>query len=218
MKKLLLLSILALTMSCGKENHTTIVNPIVTQSSEIPAVQVDIENLVADENEYRVGQGQAPLSAGLSCALQTFTVGERIQASITVYNTLQGLTNVGAYTLKAAFNQQNSNASDGLNILPTSMKNTYKTNYLLRCTGYVVVTESDYYQFDLTSDDASILYIAGAKVIDNDNAHGVTLKTGTKFLRRGVHSFRLDYAQNGGAQALILNMNGELLSKDRMVR
>ena len=62
------------------------------------------------------------------------------------------------------------------------------------------------------------MYIAGAKVIDNDNAHGVNLVSGTKFLRRGVHAFRLDYAQEGGSQALILNMSDELLSASRFVR
>lgn len=77
--------------------------------------------------------------------------------------------------------------------------------YLLRCQGSLIVTKTDYYQFNLNSDDGSVLYLDGSKLVDNDNNHGPTLVSGTKMLRRGVHTFRLDYAQTGGgSQALEL--------------
>lgn len=220
MKKLLLIStILTLCISCGRDNQTTIINEVVSPpTTEVNAETQDVETLLAEENSYRETLGQSQLTSGLSCNLQTYTGGDRIQASIANHNTLQGLSNVGSYTLKAPFNQDNTSVDLGLNVLPMGLKTMYKRNYLLRCTGYIVITENNYYKFDLTSDDASVLYIAGAKVIDNDNAHGVNLVSGTKFLRRGVHAFRLDYAQEGGSQALILNMSDELLSASRFVR
>lgn len=229
MKALMILS-LVLLASCGKDGSqgtpgvTTVVEvpaPVVETPPVIPEVidqeQVDIDNLVQDENDYRISQGQTMLSKGLSCSLQTFTGGDRIQASIAGHNTLQGLLNVGSYTLQTSINQPDTSSDLGLNVLPTSLKMTYKNNYLLRCTGYLVIAESGHQKFDLLSDDASILYIAGAKVVDNDNAHGVNLVTGTKLLRRGVVAIRLDYAQNGGSQALALKMNDEVLSSNKFL-
>ena len=212
MKHLSLALLLTLTLaSCGKkESSTTIIQEVVapTPVIEVTPEDQDILNLLQDENDYRLALGQTQLSLGLSCSLQTFTSGDRIQASIAGHNTLAGLSSVGSFLQVSGFNQVQSSVDGGMSALPTSMKNTYKTNYLMRCSGFLVVTDSDYYQFDLTSDDASVLYVAGAKVIDNDNGHGTTKLTGTKFLRRGVHAIRLDYAQLGGEQSLILDMNG----------
>lgn len=222
MKTLTIALLLTTTLfvSCGKDGSngsngiTTVVN-VPAPAAEATPEQQDISNIIEDENDYRLGLGQTQLSEGLSCQLYTYSAGDRIQASIADHNTLQSLASVGTFLLKKEFNQAQSSVNEGMNILPTSMKNTYKTMYMVRCQGQVVITESDYHQFDLTSDDASVLYIDGAKVIDNDNAHGTTLKTASKFLRRGVHSFRVDYAQQGGEQSLILNMNSELLKSER---
>lgn len=218
MKALLTLSLLTTLVACGKHTDIQIIQTTVTAPTATTSEQQDVLNLIRDENDYRIGQGQTMLSSGLTATLQTFATGDRIQASIADHNTLAGLVTVGSFTLKETFNQLQSNVNDGMNVLPLALRNTYKTNYLLRASGYIVITESDYYQFDLTSDDASVLYLDGVKLIDNDNAHGTTLKTSSKFLRRGLHSFRLDYAQNGGEQALMLYMNGSLIDPSRFVK
>lgn len=171
--------------------------------------QQDVANLLADENAYREGLGQTALTQGLSCTLYTVTGGDRIQASIAGHNTLTGITQVATFLLNAIINQPDSNTSQTLNVLPVALRSSYTNMYLLRCQGSVVVTQSDYVPFELTSDDGSVLYLDGAKVIDNDNNHGATLVQGTKYLRRGVHTIRLDYAQTGGGnQALVLTSSG----------
>lgn len=181
--------------------------PIVTDP-----MQTTVDAILADENDYRLGLGQTALTAGLSCTLYTVTGGDRIQASIAGHNTLTGLVSVATYTYKGVFNQPDSPASDGMNVLPPALKSIYTNMYLLRCQGQMVVTETGYYTMSLESDDASVFYLDGSKLIDNDNNHGSTLMLGQKYLRKGVHAFRLDYAQAGGGnQSLILKANGALI-------
>lgn len=181
--------------------------PVVTLP--VDSVAQDVQNLLNDENDYREGLGQTALTSGLSCTLYTITGGDRIQASIAGHNTLTGITQVATFLFKGQFNQPDSPVSQTLNVLPAPLRPLYTNMILLRCQGQIVVRESDYIPFELTSDDGSVLYIDGAKVIDNDNAHGATLVSGMKYLRRGVHTFRLDFAQSGGGnQALVLTSGG----------
>ncbi len=125
---------------------------------------------------------------------------------------MQGITQRATFLLKDVINQPNTPISEGMSVLPQALRVVYKNLYLLRCQGQIVVTESAQYTFELTSDDASVLYLDGSKLIDNDNNHGSTNVAGTKYLRRGVHTIRLDYAQTGGgSQSLILMANGSLI-------
>lgn len=228
MKQYIYLVILTLFLGltgCSKGFQTEVVGypvpgPVVTLPGEtivlpapVASLSEDIANLVKAENDYREGLGQTLLSNGLSCTLYTITGGDRIQASIPGHNTLTGITQVASFTYKGiAFNQANSNVNTYLNVLPESIRSLYTNMYLLRCQGYLVVTQTGYYNFQLTSDDGSLLYIGGSKLIDNDNGHGAVTVSGQKHLRRGVHAFRLDFAQSGGGQqALILKANGDFI-------
>lgn len=214
--KYVILAALLLTACQGKKGDMGPQGPSAPQP--VPVVEDEVQKLINEENEYRLGLGQTALSSGLACTLYTITGGQRIQASIPGYNTLTGLTSVGTFLLKSPFNQPNGPISDGLSVLPNPLKTIYKNMYMLRCSGYIVVTKSDYYLFDLTSDDASLLYINGSKVIDNDNNHGAVNVSGMRYLRKGVHSFKLEYAQAGGGnQALVLKVDGSLLDPKYMV-
>lgn len=215
MKKLMLIALLSLT-ACGK-TYTRVTEEVAIPATTVPLT--DVQEIVADENEYRNGLGQSTLSPGLSCALYTIVSGDRIQSSIPGHNTLSGISHVASFTHDGSFNQISSSVNDGMNVLPLPLRVTYKNMYLLRCQGQIVITETGYYNFELTSDDASILYVGGAKVIDNDNNHSPTLVVGQKYLRRGVHTFRIDYAQaGGGSQALILKSSGVAIPTDRFYK
>jgi hypothetical protein len=209
---LLLLILGACAPISGPRGATGPAAPTVTPAP-VSDVDADIKNLLSDENTYRVSLGQSALSAGLSCSLSTITGGDRIQASIAGHNTLTGITQVYSFTFMGEFNQADSNVSAGLNVLPEALRPIYTNMFLLRCQGQIVIRETDYVPFELTSDDGSVLYIDGVKVIDNDNAHGAVKVTGVKQLRRGVHTFRLDFAQSGGGnQALILTSGNEKIA------
>lgn len=186
--------------------------PTVYLPAPVASLSEDILNLVSAENDYREGLGQTLLANGLSCTLYTTTGGDRIQGSIAGHNTLTGLSQVASFTYKGIFNQPDSNVNTFLNVLPAPIQPLYLNNYMLRCQGQLVVTTTGYYTFDLTSDDGSLLYVDGGKLIDNDNNHGSTLVSAQKYLRRGVHAFRLDYAQTGaGNMSLILTANGSFI-------
>ncbi len=51
------------------------------------------------------------------------------------------------------------------------------------------------YMFDLTSDDGSVLYIDGKRIIDNDGVHQAVSVRGAAKLIHGVHHMRLSYFQ-----------------------
>ncbi len=187
--------------------------PIPPVPPTVDVVQEDINMLLADENDYRFGLGQAALTSGLSCSVQAISGGQWLSNSSPGYNGGQGVV-VGTgltypYLYKGPFNQ--ANVSSGVNnLLPTALQPLFVgLNLVIRCSGQLVVLDTDYYNFELSSDDGSILTIDGTQVVNNDGAHGMILKTGTKFLRRGVRSFNLVYAQSGsGNFGLILKASG----------
>lgn len=216
MKSLLLIGVLALTVACGRgpkgDNGANGVSyiPAPTPTEPVDNDQLDIEHLVSLKNEFRAINGQNPLVKGLMCQLFTFTGGDRIQSSIAGHNQFTGLTSVGYFEYNGPFNQPESPIGDGMNVLPEPFRTLYKNMYLIRCQGQIVVLDSGYYKFDLNSDDASLLYVGGSLLIDNDNNHGPTLVSKVKLLERGIYSFRLDYAQAGaGSQALVLKVNDQ---------
>lgn len=210
----LILSMIILA-GCGSDTQLVYVpvpGPAITPT---PTDSNSIASLVADENAYRTGLGQTALSLGLSCTLYTITGGQYIQNDATHTPTLTGVVQVATYLYDDVFNQPNASASAPVNVLPAALQANpaYANLIKLSCQGQIVVTDTNFYDFNLSSDDGSVLYLDGARLIDNDGNHGITSKDGSKYLRKGVHAFRLDFAQTGGGnQALILTSNGSLIS------
>jgi hypothetical protein len=214
---LLLAGISILFLGCGKDGKQgPPAEPYIAPSIK-DSVQEDIDYIVNDENDYREGMALPPLTSGLSCKLQTFTSGHRIQPTSGGVQTLTGLSTVGTFLYKGkngeSFKQPNSSMNDGMNVLPDALRPLFKNMYTLDCTGYIVVLESGYYLFEIQSDDASLVYINNSLLIDNDNSHGIVSKSNQKYLRRGLHQFRVRYAQSGGGnQALILKADGQSIN------
>ena len=57
------------------------------------------------------------------------------------------------------------------------------------------VSREGVYEFMLTSDDGSILYLDDRKVVDNDGVHAEAEASGAVSLKTGVHSIRVSYFQ-----------------------
>lgn len=70
--------------------------------------------------------------------------------------------------------------------------------------GLIKVEEDGIYQFTLTSDDGSSLFIDGKLVLSNDNAHDPVTKIGFAPLKAGVHNIRLIYFEDCNGQTLSL--------------
>jgi hypothetical protein len=74
-------------------------------------------------------------------------------------------------------------------------------------TGKFWIEKPGEYEFSLTSDDGSKLYIDGELVIDNDGQHPPEEKTGSVKLTGGIHRMRISYFQGPRFQvALILKV------------
>jgi hexosaminidase len=83
-------------------------------------------------------------------------------------------------------------------------------SFSLQYRGYIDVPAKGVYTFYLTSDDASILKIAGREVVNNDGMHSPREKNGQVILEKGLHSFHLDFIEGGGGYTLKLqySLNG----------
>lgn len=69
-------------------------------------------------------------------------------------------------------------------------------------SGLMEVGGDGIYEFTLTSDDGSVLFIDGNLVLSNDNAHDPVTKRGRAPLKAGVHSIRLLYFDDCNGQTL----------------
>lgn len=75
--------------------------------------------------------------------------------------------------------------------------------------GYIVIEKAQNYIFRIWSDDGSLFYINGEKILDNDGPHGVVYKEKTLFLKEGVYPIRVEYMQGVGGKFLSLNWKPE---------
>ncbi len=80
----------------------------------------------------------------------------------------------------------------------------FAENFILVADGAFVIDRAGEYEFELTSDDGSVLWVSGQKVIDHDGEHGTTSKTGSIALERGLVPFELRYFQSAGEKNLWL--------------
>lgn len=204
------LLLVMILVSCAPQKETTkevIVTPGPIVEKPIPAPSLTevqkVEALIAEKNLYRELLGQAPLVSGLVCTLHSSNNADL---------TATWPSAVATYVYKGVFNQPDRDTSVGTNILPESLRNVYTNNYRIRCQGQIVVVDSGYYLFKLSSDDGSMLYLDGALLINNNGNHGITLVQASKLLERGIHTFRIDYGQTGGGnQALILETSSGVI-------
>lgn len=63
-------------------------------------------------------------------------------------------------------------------------------------SGYIRIPSTGIYAFRTVSDDGSVLYIDGHKVVDNDGGHAAVAATGLIPLSEGFHSYRILYFED----------------------
>ena len=79
---------------------------------------------------------------------------------------------------------------------PSIKKATQPDHFGYVFTGLIQVPEDGVYTLATTSDDGSILYIDGVKVVDNDLSHAAIRATGKIALKKGCHRYRLEYFED----------------------
>lgn len=80
----------------------------------------------------------------------------------------------------------------------------------IRYEGRFNVAKDGEVEFKVVSDDGTILYIDGQKVVENDGKHTAKSATGKKELKAGAHTLRLDYfqAEKGSVALQVYVMDG----------
>lgn len=69
-------------------------------------------------------------------------------------------------------------------------------------TGFIDVPEKAVWEFMTKSDDGSVLYIDGRRVVNNDGSHAAIAATGRVALDKGMHRFELLYFEDYEGQEL----------------
>jgi len=80
--------------------------------------------------------------------------------------------------------------------------------FAARWTGGVEITQAGDYTFSINSDDGSIFYIDGVKLINNDGPHGMVTMSGTIDLAPGPHNIKLLFWERNGGAGMILSYSG----------
>lgn len=222
--KYLMLVVSLWLIGCGSDSEmATQVIPGNNNGTVAEVTEQDLINeIVSDENSYRQVSGQSPLVLGLSCSVYNLSPIPAPSGSPVWYqpaNFPASLPSaVANFILIGAFSQENSPNSNGLDVLPTALKVTYTQWVAVRCSGQLVVTDSNYYAYKLTSDDGALLYLDGSLLINNDGQHAVQSKSASKLMKKGLHSFRLDYFQAGGNSALKLEDQNGIIQGNHFYR
>ena len=68
--------------------------------------------------------------------------------------------------------------------------------------GYLSITQKGVYQFATKSDDGSVVYIDGNKVVDNGDIHALQHISGIVSLEEGFHHVRVEYFDAGGGAVM----------------
>ena len=80
----------------------------------------------------------------------------------------------------------------------------YTAQFLVECFASLNIPTAGSYEFRLTSDDGSELWLNETLVIDHDGLHGATPMDGSITLSAGLHPLKLRFFQDGGGFALKL--------------
>ena len=81
-------------------------------------------------------------------------------------------------------------------------------SFIISFRGFLPISTAGKYRFRIGSDDGSLLFIDGKKVLDNDGVHGVEHKEATIDLAKGTHSIRVDFFEKAGGEELMLDWSG----------
>jgi len=82
------------------------------------------------------------------------------------------------------------------------------SHYGIRFIGTIEVAVAGDYQFFVTSNDGSRLFIDDVLVVDNDGKHGAVEVEGLVSLDAGQHLIELQYFQSGGSELLSVQWEG----------
>jgi len=75
--------------------------------------------------------------------------------------------------------------------------------------GYIRISKTAMYDFYISSDDGSMLYIDDQLIINNDGNHGMGEKSDKAYLEMGLHKIKIIYFDAGGDNGLKVNYSSK---------
>ena len=131
-------------------------------------------------------------------------------AAVTDVNVKSGLRckeYKGGWTQMPDFDRLTPRSAFDAGVLSVPMVHNLPEEHVGRVyAGYILVPADDVYQFTLTSDDGSRLYVDGKLLIDNDGLHSAQAKTGDVALAEGLHAVRIEWYNATGDAVLHLGL------------
>ena len=91
-----------------------------------------------------------------------------------------------------------------------------KENYALDFRGYLKIDKPGIYRLSTLSDDGSVVWLNGAKVVDNDGPHGRIERAGILDLKAGYYELEVGYYQGNEGQSLDLMISGPNLARTKV--
>ena len=82
--------------------------------------------------------------------------------------------------------------------------------------GYFEIEQAGSYKFYSSSNDGSLISVNNIKVVDNNGSHGLLEKSGSIFLKPGVHFLEVRYFQRGGGKGLHVSYEGPDLKRQEI--
>lgn len=107
----------------------------------------------------------------------------------------------GYFTSTDQIEQSTVMASGTLSV-PTIDVAQQSDHFAFAFYGVILIPEDDVYEFMTKSDDGSVLFIDGKKVVDNDGSHAEIIATGRIALKKGFHTYKLLYFEDYEGEAL----------------
>ncbi|CAE7552016.1 unnamed protein product [Symbiodinium natans] len=81
-------------------------------------------------------------------------------------------------------------------------------NFCMRCRGRLLTKNGGDYKFFLNSDDGSLLYLDGEKIVDNNGCHPARERSGVKFMKPGSHDLVVDFCEVDGGESVKFEYEG----------
>lgn len=169
-----------LLLGCAEQEH--IISKDIIVSTPGPVVEVPVN------------------SKNITCSVYDITgMGVSVIPDFdTINNDAAGVIDV------STINNPTTNDTELFPMFVGTSVEALKVSFAIDCQARLIVPVDGAYQFNLTSDDGSILYVGGKKVIDNDGAHGNVTKTANVNLTKGTTRIRVTYYEGLGPKSLML--------------
>lgn len=98
---------------------------------------------------------------------------------------------------------------DNFSLGPKASKEYYGFSF----NGHILIPSDDIYVFYIDSDDGSILWIDGKKVVDNDGLHSMKEVGSEVPLAKGYHEMRVEYFNKTGDNGLRVSIHSPGMKK-----